>query len=147
MYDESNAHCSFFLRSAGLDRLDLLEIISHGLPEDFFDESADSDSDDERGDGIAESMENAPDTDDDEKPAAGNESRRSKKAALAQFTVELTARAEKGQLEPLVGRDDIVERTVQVLCRRLKNNPPFSLFFPKPPMYRPVWHRGLYTRL
>ncbi len=123
MYDESNAHCSFFLRSAGLDRLDLLEIISHGLPEDFFDESTDSDSDDERDDGIGAGMEGAPDPEDDEKTAPGSALRKSKRSALAQFTVELTARAEKGQLEPLVGRDDIVERTVQVLCRRLKNNP------------------------
>ena len=42
---------------------------------------------------------------------------------LALFTTELVAKARAGELEPLIGREDILERTVQVLCRRFKNNP------------------------
>ncbi|MGC9311134.1 MAG: AAA family ATPase, partial [Sediminispirochaetaceae bacterium] len=49
--------------------------------------------------------------------------RRGKKTALKRFTRELTAAAERGELEKLIGREDILERSVQVLCRRLKNNP------------------------
>ena len=42
---------------------------------------------------------------------------------LSSFTVELTEKARKGEMDPLIGRQDILLRTLQVLCRRLKNNP------------------------
>ena len=43
--------------------------------------------------------------------------------ALEKFTIDLTARAEQGKLDPVIGRDDEIRRTVQVLQRRTKNNP------------------------
>ena len=43
--------------------------------------------------------------------------------ALEKYTVDLTARAEQGKLDPVIGRDDEIRRTVQVLQRRTKNNP------------------------
>merc|ERR1712232_807598 len=43
--------------------------------------------------------------------------------ALEKFTIDLTARAESGKLDPVIGRDDEIRRTVQVLQRRTKNNP------------------------
>ena len=42
---------------------------------------------------------------------------------LKTYTVELTEKARKGELDPFIGREDIVDRTLQVLCRRFKNNP------------------------
>ena len=42
---------------------------------------------------------------------------------LSNFTVELTEKASRGEMDPLIGRQDILQRTLQVLCRRLKNNP------------------------
>ena len=48
---------------------------------------------------------------------------RKPRSALARFTRELTQAARNGELEPLIGREDVLERTIQVLCRRLKNNP------------------------
>src|SRR6187549_1370503 len=46
-----------------------------------------------------------------------------KRGALEKYTVDLTARASKGKLDPVIGRDDEIRRTVQVLARRTKNNP------------------------
>src|SRR5580693_5081176 len=45
------------------------------------------------------------------------------RGALAKYTVDLTARAESGKLDPVIGRDDEIRRTIQVLQRRTKNNP------------------------
>ena len=47
----------------------------------------------------------------------------SKRQALQKYTVDLTERAAKGKLDPVIGRDDIIRRTIQVLQRRTKNNP------------------------
>lgn len=46
-----------------------------------------------------------------------------KKSALAQYTIDLTAKAEQGTLDPCVGRSDVLERVIHILSRRLKNNP------------------------
>jgi len=47
----------------------------------------------------------------------------SKSNFLEHFTIDLTEKARKGKIDPLIGREDILERTIQVLSRRLKNNP------------------------
>ena len=46
-----------------------------------------------------------------------------KRGALEKYTIDLTARASSGKLDPVIGRDDEIRRTVQVLARRTKNNP------------------------
>ncbi len=56
----------------------------------------------------------------DGKPGEGG---KVQKSALAQFTVDLTAKAEQGKLDPVVGRSDVIERVIHILSRRLKNNP------------------------
>lgn len=119
IFDESSSHGSFYLRREGLERVDLLEVISHGVPE--FDDEDDSDeAEDYRIEGDEEPDERV----DAEDEAEGREGRRKKKKrALDQFTQELVAEANSGKLEPLIGREDILERTIQVLCRRMKNNP------------------------
>ncbi|MFP4211913.1 MAG: ATP-dependent Clp protease ATP-binding subunit ClpA [Alkalispirochaeta sp.] len=122
IFDETSSHGSFFLRRAGLERVELLEVISHGVPE------WDDDSDQrlpENGDGPAdEEPDDRVDAEDesDEDGAVGGR-RKKKKRALDQFTQELVAEAATGRLEPLIGREDVLERTIQVLCRRMKNNP------------------------
>src|SRR4029078_2832204 len=58
--------------------------------------------------------------DDDEFGGMGGQDR---KKPLESFTVELVAKAAKGEIDPIVGRAAEIERTVQVLCRRKKNNP------------------------
>ena len=105
LYNLDGSHASFYLKKAGIDRMLLLELVSHGnlLEED--------------DDGEAES----PEYPSDDRQKSG--SRDKAGGALEKYAVDLTARAEAGQLEPLIGREDILERTLQVLSRRLKNNP------------------------
>ncbi|MBN2510935.1 MAG: ATP-dependent Clp protease ATP-binding subunit ClpA [Spirochaetales bacterium] len=103
--DEKESFGAYFLRKAGMTRYKLLKCISRAQV-----------SDEDYEDGAEGS------TEEEEEPLSGGKSKR-KKTALASFTRELTAAASKGELEPLIGRADIVERTIQVLCRRMKNNP------------------------
>ncbi len=102
IFDEDESFGSYFLRKSGISRLNLLETISHGVqPDDFEDGEVDAEDDEEESTGTG----------------------RKRKDPLEQFTDNLTQLAADGKLEPVIGRDDIIERTVQVLCRRLKNNP------------------------
>ena len=116
IFDEEQSFGAYFLKKAGIRRLDLLEVISHGVS--GFGREDDPDT-----------FGGPEETGEEAEPVAGQEERqgasgrRRKTDPLEQFTTELTALAREGKLEPLVGREDILERTIQVLCRRLKNNP------------------------
>jgi len=106
--DEKESFASFFLKKEGVNRLTLLNYISHGVsvvPEAAPMQQADK-----------QMKEPAPG-----KEAKEEESEQSK--VLKAFTTELTAKAQAGEIDPLIGREDILERTIQVLCRRFKNNP------------------------
>jgi ATP-dependent Clp protease ATP-binding subunit ClpA len=106
--DERDCYGAYALRMSGVERLPLTEILSHGPDSE----------DDAEGEPKAEEGEfTAPK---DEEPS---EAPKGKKTFLEQFTTDLTALARQGKLEPLIGRQEILERTIQVLCRRLKNNP------------------------
>ncbi len=101
--DLEQSHASYYLKKAGLQRLELLEVISHGLlPSEPVREPGD------------DAMPHA--VRPDKKPTA-------RPTALDSFTTNLTQRALSGKMDPCIGRDDIIQRTLQVLCRRLKNNP------------------------
>ncbi|MCA1755690.1 MAG: AAA family ATPase, partial [Spirochaeta sp.] len=114
IFDEEESHGSYFLRKSGVQRLRLLEVISHGASEETgLEEDELSEEDEDESAQFPHADEGSP---------AGQD-RKKKKDPLSQFTRNLTAAASEGVLEPLVGREDILERTVQVLCRRLKNNP------------------------
>ena len=95
MLEEEDAFAVYYLKAQGLTRLVVLEYISHQLPE---------------GGGSPEV---------ETKDAAG------KQSALEKYTVDLVARALDGGIDPLVGRDEELKRTLQVLARRKKNNPVF----------------------
>jgi ATP-dependent Clp protease ATP-binding subunit ClpA len=101
IYDERESHAAFFLHSEGVTRIDLLNYIAHGVSV-IPDEAAGKE---------------APKTEEKE----GKADQTSK--TLAPFTTELVQKARQGELDPLIGREDIIERTIQVLCRRYKNNP------------------------
>ena len=106
--DEKGSYASFFLKKEGITRLSLLNYISHGvsvIPETT--EVQRRGKKREEGEPEQESRE--------------KESEQSK--ILKLFTTELTAKAKAGEMDPLIGREDILERTIQVLCRRFKNNP------------------------
>ncbi|NNM53219.1 MAG: ATP-dependent Clp protease ATP-binding subunit ClpA [Spirochaetales bacterium] len=109
MLDEKDSYASFALRSCGVQKLALLEVLSHGFPEDQDQDEDEAEMADSLGQEEAFSGETKPG--------------KKKKTFLEQFTTDLTEAARQGKLEPLIGRADILERTIQVLCRRLKNNP------------------------
>src|SRR6056297_459009 len=121
LFDQEESFGSYYLQKAGVSRYSLLRIISHGGIfaesdlefEDFHEEPEEGELEDEEfgSEGISEEELTS-------KP--GGRSR--KKSALQRFTRELTQAATKGELESLIGREGVLERTIQVLCRRLKNN-------------------------
>ncbi len=95
IFDHDTLHASYFLRKSGITRGTLLKAVSR------------MDRDDMPG------MDEAP----------GAEEKEGRPGAIAMYTRDLTAAAENNELEPLIGRERILERMEQVLCRRLKNNP------------------------
>ncbi|MFP4424887.1 MAG: AAA family ATPase [Spirochaetaceae bacterium] len=121
IYDESKTHGSYFLKKAGITRLDLLNVISHGIEPRDEEEEEEEEDEVEGFSGGADEEGFEPGEEEEEAAVGGG--RRKKQKPLEQFTTELTAEAEVGHLEPLIGRDEVLERTIQVLCRRLKNNP------------------------
>jgi ATP-dependent Clp protease ATP-binding subunit ClpA len=112
LYDEPRSFGSYYLKKAGVTRFELLRVISHGGILD-----GEEKEDEEKAEAGSGEEERA------EAEGGAAEGPRPRRGALAQFTRELTQASRNGELEPLIGREDILERTVQVLCRRLKNNP------------------------
>jgi ATP-dependent Clp protease ATP-binding subunit ClpA len=115
LFDEERNFCAYYLRQAGVSRFDLLNVLSHGYENDNspgFRKSP--------GDGYDMAKEGPL----EEEPAdSGQKTRAGKRSALERFATELTAMARENRLEPVIGREAELDRTVQVLCRRLKNNP------------------------
>ncbi len=94
MLQEEESHAAFFLKKQGVDRLTLLRVISHG----------------------AKGEPSLPQPADGEPPQPARD-------PLQAFATDLIARAAAGQIDPLIGRRLEIERMIQVLCRRRKNNP------------------------
>jgi ATP-dependent Clp protease ATP-binding subunit ClpA len=111
IFDERESYASYFLSKQGITRLEILNYISHGAS--IYGE----DDDDEAFDEI---FGDEDDVQTDEHIPRRKSKRRS---ALALYTSELVEKHREGNIDPLIGREEIVERTVQVLCRRFKNNP------------------------
>ena len=115
IFDEKESFGSFYLKQAGIKRLNLLRAVS------------DADrlvvGDEENGARMQEEVEGEAESENDAPESDAKPKKRGKKSALALYTRELTAAADAGELEPVIGREVILERIVQVLCRRLKNNP------------------------
>ncbi|MDF1567580.1 MAG: ATP-dependent Clp protease ATP-binding subunit ClpA [Spirochaetaceae bacterium] len=111
IYDLDRSYASYYLKKAGVNRIRLLEVVSHGLSGGDEDDSEAESADDVQG-GMEQALEDS-----------GERVKKKRSGALEKYATDLTARAEEGLLEPLIGREDILERTMQVLSRRLKNNP------------------------
>lgn len=101
IFGEKDSHAVYFLQQQGLTRLDVVNFISHGVRKDQAEQVK-----------PAESTQEA-----EEAGASGKES------PLEQYTQNLNILAKQGKIDPLIGRDSEVERVIQVLCRRRKNNP------------------------
>ncbi|XPV74884.1 MAG: ATP-dependent Clp protease ATP-binding subunit ClpA [Desulfovibrio sp.] len=114
-FEEEDSFALYYLRSQDLTRLDVLEFISHAVPKDYIY----PDITNEMGAGGKSSPDGGSGTGGQTAPGDG------KKTALQEYTVDLTARAEEGRIDPLIGRNNELQRTVQILSRRRKNNPIF----------------------
>ena len=112
LFEQQECFASYILLKNGITRLNILKYISHGisvLPES----SEDGEEEFEEIEGVEDFLD-----DDDEENVQVN-----KKDFISSFTIDLTEKAVRGEIDPLIGREDILQRTMQVLCRRQKNNP------------------------
>ncbi|HEY8101717.1 MAG TPA: ATP-dependent Clp protease ATP-binding subunit ClpA [Burkholderiaceae bacterium] len=101
IFGEKDSHAVYYLHQQGVTRLDVVNFISHGVRKD---QQSDS--------------QKAPEGAED----AQSEGQQ-KESALEQFTQNLNKMAAEGKIDPLIGREAEVERVIQTLCRRRKNNP------------------------
>jgi ATP-dependent Clp protease ATP-binding subunit ClpA len=124
LFEETESYGSQLMREQGIHRLDLLEIISHVLGRSEEEMVSKGESlDDESPTETESSAEESEELDLDETDE--NEEKKGPRVGsyLSKYAINLVHKAELGELEPLIGRQDVLERTMQVLCRRLKNNP------------------------
>ena len=107
IFAERESNAAFFLQEQDMTRYDAVNFIAHGVAKD------------------PSFGEQPPVTgaQDDEPSATPVTDPKGKESALAKYCVDLNAKSAKGDVDPLIGRQDEVERCIQVLCRRRKNNP------------------------
>ncbi|HZV19349.1 MAG TPA: ATP-dependent Clp protease ATP-binding subunit ClpA [Sphingobium sp.] len=102
LFSERESYAVYFLQQQDMSRLDAVSYLSHGV-----------------GKGAAAQEPAKPAQAEEEKKAEAKK----KDGALDQFTVNLNDKAREGRVDPLIGRNAEVDRTIQILCRRSKNNP------------------------
>ncbi len=120
LLEEKESFAAYLLLREGVSRFTLLNVISHGADTD---DKAGADTGDQGG---ADTGESFPANDPGVQPHDNRERRTAAgtpREFLRLYARELTDKARAGESEPLIGREDILERTLQVLCRRFKNNP------------------------
>jgi ATP-dependent Clp protease ATP-binding subunit ClpA len=107
IFGEKDSHAVYYLHQQGVTRLDVVNFIAHGIRKSDPPEAG------KPAEGNPEAEEGS------EANAKGNE----KASPLEQYTQNLNQMAKDGKIDPLIGREFEVERTIQILCRRRKNNP------------------------
>ncbi len=100
IFSEKDSHAVYLMQKQDITRLDVVNYLSHG---------------------VARSQEQPEERSDDQ--GSGDAPEEAKANALLEFAVNLNDLAREGKIDPLIGREQEVERTIQVLCRRRKNNP------------------------
>jgi ATP-dependent Clp protease ATP-binding subunit ClpA len=100
MFREPDSYAVYLLEEQGITRFDVVNYVSHGISKAAAEEPAQTEE--EQGE--------------EEKPGK-------RQNPLKAFAVDLVEKARQGNIDPLIGRDDEIERTIHVLCRRRKNNP------------------------
>jgi ATP-dependent Clp protease ATP-binding subunit ClpA len=105
LFSERESYAVYFLQQQDMSRLDAVSFISHGV-----------------GKGGVTAETPTPKGAEEDKAAKGQEKGKTE-SALKQFTVDLNEKARIGKVDPLIGRGPEVDRTIQILCRRSKNNP------------------------
>ncbi len=105
LFSERESHAVYFLQTQDMTRLDAVNYISHGIAK-------------RPGEGRSRPVQGA-----DGEGESGEEQVKEGKEALSAYCVNLNDKANDGKIDPLIGRELEIERTIQILCRRTKNNP------------------------
>jgi len=108
IFGEKDSHAVYYLHQQGITRLDVVNFISHGITKTP-----------QAPQPKQENTQNENQEQEAEASQAGGE----KQSPLDQYTQNLNALAREGKIDPLIGREGEVERVIQILCRRRKNNP------------------------
>jgi len=106
IFGEKDSHAVYYLHQQGVTRLDVVNFIAHGIKKSDPPEAAKGNSDASSNEG-----------------EEGGGEKNEKSSPLEQFTQNLNQLAKDGKIDPLIGREYEVERVIQILCRRRKNNP------------------------
>jgi ATP-dependent Clp protease ATP-binding subunit ClpA len=106
IFGEKDSHAVYYLHQQGVTRLDVVNFIAHGIKKSDPPEAAKGSSESSSGEG-----------------EEGGGEKNEKSSPLEQFTQNLNQLAKEGKIDPLIGREYEVERVIQILCRRRKNNP------------------------
>ncbi|MEP7348836.1 MAG: ATP-dependent Clp protease ATP-binding subunit ClpA [Sphingorhabdus sp.] len=129
LFSERESYAVYFLQQQDMSRLDAVSYISHGIGKDG------KLTEPRQVTGSEQKREETEDT----------KSKKDKKeGALDQFTINLNEKAKQGRIDPLIGRSAEVDRTVQILCRRSKNNP---LYVGEPGVGKTAIAEGLARRI
>ena len=128
LFSERESYAVYFLQQQDMSRLDAVSFISHGIGKDGKLTPTEITGSEDR----AEENSEAP------------KGKKEKESALDQFTVNLNEKAKQGRIDPLIGRTEEVDRTVQILCRRSKNNP---LYVGEPGVGKTAIAEGLARRI
>nr|WP_174830409.1 MULTISPECIES: ATP-dependent Clp protease ATP-binding subunit ClpA [Ruegeria] len=108
IFAERESNAAYFLQEQDMTRYDAVNFIAHGVAKD-------------PAYGESRSVSGADQVEEDAQTTSGEAEQ--KESALGKYCVDLNAKARAGDVDPLIGRSDEVERCIQVLCRRRKNNP------------------------
>lgn len=128
LFSERESYAVYFLQQQDMSRLDAVSFISHGIGKDGkISEPRQVEGSEEKNEEIADTK-----------------AKKEKEGALDQFTVNLNEKAKQGRIDPLIGRSAEVDRTVQILCRRSKNNP---LYVGEPGVGKTAIAEGLARRI
>ena len=118
LFSERESHAVFFLQQQDMTRLDAVSYISHGIAK-----SGQSETRAVKGSGTPDESEAGKGERGDKSDKGEKGDKGKAESALKQFTVNLNEKAKTGKIDPLIGRHAEVDRTIQILCRRSKNNP------------------------
>src|SRR6201995_1757932 len=132
LFSERESHAVYFLQLQDMTRLDAVNFISHGIAK------APGRSAQRPVQGTGSQPESHQEQEREEKPNRRNQD------ALSNSCVNLNKKAMAGKIDPLIGRENEIERTIQILCRRTKNNP---LYVGDPGVGKTAIAEGLATRI
>ena len=129
LFSERESYAVYFLQQQDMSRLDAVSYISHGIGKDGK---------------LAEPRQVTGSEQKNEEDGDAKSKKDKKEGALDQFTINLNEKAKQGRIDPLIGRSAEVDRTVQILCRRSKNNP---LYVGEPGVGKTAIAEGLARRI